>query len=542
MTLYNPHLLARQELIETFGARQALLDELLDDLRRGGGQHHLLIGARGAGKTTLLLRLAAAIEDDPQLTKQCIPLRFPEEQYNVARPSDFWMNAIEALGDALERQGDRSAAARLASSLAELDPLEEPERARRSLAILEAWAKQRQRLIVLLIDNLELILARLADSLWHLREALSLDNGLVLIGACSRFIEEAIDYQSPFYDFFHVHELGPISEDEARGMVRSLARRAHTPWVDEVLERDPGRFKALYVLLGGTPRALALLHAVLALDHDDRIERVLDRLLDQLTPYYKALFEDLPAQSQRVLDKVALHWHPITAAACQAATHLEINVVSAQLNRLVKQGVLTKVGLPGPGKLGFQVSERLFNLWYLMRANRRSRRRLSWFVEFLELVHGEQDLRRRAEELARAAPSERLSTPAKFLAFASAFPREALPRFVAFVLTCVSRGAIQEALELLVESGMAERWLPLYEAVRALADGGKARLDALAPEVRAPALALFDQLRDPASTTAPDLRDRGRYVIHDADAAPSRAAERQGTRPKGRRPRERPKA
>jgi energy-coupling factor transporter ATP-binding protein EcfA2 len=432
VTLYNPHLLARQELIDTFVAREPLLDELLDDLRRGGRQHHLLVGGRGSGKTTLLLRLAVAIEDDKQLTKRCIPLRFPEEQYNVSRPSDFWMNAIDALADALERQDDRVAAKQLESSLTELEPLEEDRRAKQALAVLEGWAQQTKRLIVLLVDNLGLVLDRLSKSLWALRETLSIDNRLAVIGASSKFLEETIDYQSPFYDFFHVHELGPLSEDEARRVVLALARRVNTPRVADVLARDPGRFKALFVLTGGTPRTLALLHTVLALDHSDRIDRDLDGLLDQLTPYYKARFDDLPSQSQVIVDKVALHWHPITAAECQAATHLDVNTVSAQLNRLVKSGLLAKVSLPGETKLGFQLSERFFNIWYLMRASRRLRRRLSWFVEFLRIFYGEEDLRRRAEELVRAAPRDSLSSPAKFLAFASAVPDEALRRRLEF--------------------------------------------------------------------------------------------------------------
>lgn len=444
MTLYNPHLRARQDLIETFVARQPLLDELIDDLRRGGGQHHLLVGGRGSGKTTLLLRLAAALEDDRQLARQCIPLRFPEEQYNVSRPSDLWMNAIDSLVDALERQDDHGAASQLESSLFELEPLDEDERARQSLAILEAWSRQARRLIVLLVDNLDLVLDRLADSLWELREALSSNNGLVVVGASSKFIEEAIDYQSPFYDFFHVHELGPLSEEEARCVVLSLAQRANTPRVAEVLERDPGRFKALHVLTGGTPRTLALLHTVLALDHGDRIERDLEGLLDQLTPYYKARFDDLPSQSQVIVDKVALHWHPITAAECQAATHLDVNIVSAQLSRLVKNGLIAKVTLPGPKKLGFQLSERFFNIWYLMRASRRLRRRLSWFVEFLRIFYGEEDLRRRAEELVRAAPPDSLDSPAKFLAFAAAVPDDALRRRLEF-----------RAIGLLAEQGVA---------------------------------------------------------------------------------------
>jgi hypothetical protein len=469
LTIYNPHLLAQEELIETFVARRPLLDELVDDLRRGGAQHHLLIGGRGSGKTTVLLRLAAAIENDKQLAKKCIPLRFPEEQYNVSRPSDFWMNAIDALVDALERQGDAAAAKQLESSLDELESLDEVERSRRSLALLASWAKQSKRLIVLLVDNLDLVLDRLSDSLWELREELSLDNRLVVIGASSKFLEETIDYQSPFYDFFRVHELGPLSEDEARAVVLSLARRANTPKVSDVLERDPGRFKALFVLTGGTPRTLALLHTVLALDRDDGIERDLDGLLDQLTPYYKARFDDLPAQSQVVVDKVALHWHPITAAECQTATHLDLNVVSAQLSRLVKIGVLTKVELPGPGKLGFQLSERFFNIWYLMRASRRLRRRLSWFVEFLRIFYGEEELRNRAEELIRAAPANSLSNPAKFLAFATAIPDEALRRRLEFRAICLLADKETFALRELVDlEGEDIHLAPVIDRVRAL--------------------------------------------------------------------------
>jgi hypothetical protein len=471
VTLYNPHILSRQELIETFVARQPLIDELLDDLRRGGSQHHLLVGDRGTGKTTLLLRLAAAIEDDKQLTRRAIPLRFPEEQYNVSRPSDFWLNAIDALIDALERQGDRVVTRQLEATLSELELLDEDVRAKRALAVLEGWARQTKRMVVLLVDNLDLVLERLAASHWELREALSSDNRLAVIGGSSTFIHEAIDYQSPFYEFFRVHELPPLTEDEARRVVLSLARRANTPQVAEVLEHDPGRFQALYALTGGTPRTLALLHTVLALGPSDRIERDLDGMLDQLTPYYKARFDDLAPQSQVIVDAVALHWHPITTAECQAATRLDLNTVSAQLNRLVKSGLLTKVALPEPGKLGFQVSERFFNIWYLMRASRRLRRRLSWLVEFLRIFYGEEDLRRRAEQLVRAAPAASLNSPAKFLAFASAVPDEALRRGLEFraieLLMNEGLAAVHEAMDL---GGEDVHMAPLVDRVRVLRD------------------------------------------------------------------------
>jgi hypothetical protein len=144
-----------------------------------------------------------------------------------------------------------------------------------------------------------------------------------------------------------------------------------------------------------------------------------------------------------IVDKVALHWHPITAADCQAATHLDLNTVSAQLNRLVKNGVLTKVSLPGATKLGFQVSERFFNIWYLMRASRRLRRRLTWFVEFLRIFYGEDDLRRRAEQLVQSTSADG-DSPARLLAFASAVPDGQLRRRLEF-----------RAIELMASEGIA---------------------------------------------------------------------------------------
>jgi hypothetical protein len=135
----------------------------------------------------------------------------------------------------------------------------------------------------------------------------------------------------------------------------------------------------------------------------------------------------------------------------------------------VKSGVLTKVSLPGPGKLGFQLSERFFNIWYLMRASRRIRHRLSWFVKFLRMFYGEEELRRRAEKLIDAVPPDSLSSPAKFLAFASAITDEALRRRLEFraigLLAEAGVAAIREVMDL---EGEDVHLAPVVDRVRAL--------------------------------------------------------------------------
>jgi hypothetical protein len=415
MTLYNPHFLARQVLIETFVARRDLLDELVDDLRRGGKQHHLLVGDRGSGKTTLLLRLAYAIEEDAKLKKRFVALRFPEEQYNISRAADFWMNCVDALADALEQSGCQAEARKLTSLVADDGS---------ALEVLEAWTKRSQRSIVLLVDNLGLVLERLRNEQWALRDALSRDNGLVVIGASPRIVEAAITYDAPFYDFFNIHQLAPLSEDEARAMVQALAQRDNTPRVSTVLEQDPSRFKALFALSGGSPRTVAALYTVLAMEARGDIEHDLQALLDQLTPYYKARVDELPAQSQLIVDVVALRWHPITAADCAKATGLKVNVTSAQLDRLVKSGMLAKVALRG-AKLGFQVAERFFNIWYLMRASRRQRAWLIGVAQSLKLFFSGEELEKRGEA---ALATEDVADPVRMLALASAIDENQLRR------------------------------------------------------------------------------------------------------------------
>jgi len=56
-----------------------------------------------------------------------------------------------------------------------------------------------------------------------------------------------------------------------------------------------------------------------------------------------------------------------------------------------------KVSLAKTTRAGYQASERFFNIWYLMRYTpRRTRRRLTWLVEFMRLWFSADDLQRQA--------------------------------------------------------------------------------------------------------------------------------------------------
>lgn len=109
IAVYNPSLSSDEELRNYFVARQTVLHRIMDDINREQQptppQHQLILGQRGMGKTTLLRRIAIATGEDPTLNQEWLPLTFPEEQYNIASPRDFWLNCLDALCDALERTG-----------------------------------------------------------------------------------------------------------------------------------------------------------------------------------------------------------------------------------------------------------------------------------------------------------------------------------------------------------------------------------------------------------------------------------------------------
>jgi tetratricopeptide (TPR) repeat protein len=409
LAVYNPDLLNKEDLIRGFVARKPLLDRLLDDLRRETRddtppQPYLILGQRGLGKTTLLRRLAYAIEDDPDLGAAWVPLVFPEEQYNVAMLSDFWLNCVDALGDAIERGGNL-AAYRALDARVEGMPGAEPERRRQALELLVAEADRLRKRLMLLIDNIDIVFDRLGDKDdWEFRRILSSEPRLLLIGASSRALEAVYDYGRSFYDFFQIHELKGLDEAETFELLQSLAEQTDQPGVAALLTRHPARIRTLRLLTGGNPRTLVVLFRILAQSPDGEVDRDLEQLLDLHTPLYKARFEELSTQAQQVLDAMAIHWDPLTAALLAEAARLPVNQVSAQLQRLEDSGVVEKTEWHGEKKAAYQIAERFFNIWYLMRASRRVRRKLIWLVKFLEIWFDQEELRTRAQAYLRKSP------------------------------------------------------------------------------------------------------------------------------------------
>ena len=408
LSLYNPSRLSDEEIVASFAARQAVFDRIMADIAsekpKSRAQHHLIIGQRGMGKSTLLARIAAELRTQAELSAVYIPLVFAEEQYAVDRLSKFWLNCLDSLADACEKAGDTVAPKRIDDLVRKLEsrPGSTAALDEGQSEILDAFlseAKTLKRRPVLLVDNLQLVFERISAQQQHvLRELLMRPGGPLLIGASPSPPPESQDYGAAFYDHFKTHYLPSLSVAEMRQLMLTLAEKFGNTTIRDRITRHPHRLSVLRQLTGGNPRTTVTLFFLYAEDFADTVFGDLENLLDRVTPLYKARFEELSPQQQVVGSAVANHWDPVTARQLADATSLPITGISPQLDRLERIGFIERVALHGESSTGYQISERFFNVWFLMRSSsRRKKREVEFLTRFIESFYEKDDRSRLAQ-------------------------------------------------------------------------------------------------------------------------------------------------
>lgn len=409
MLLYNPDRKNRQQLIDEFVVRTRIFNELFADLLDSKmtypEQHYLLVGQRGSGKTTLLTRLRYAIEDEPGLKRWLIPVAFSEEQYNISELANLWesiaayledYHGFEGLTEAIEAHSSKTDFESIAFDLL--------------IKVLERKGKK----LVLFIDNIGDMLARFDElEVRRLREILQTKPHIRLIAGSSVLIESTLDYHQPLFEFFKVIQLKGLTNEETITLLRKMAAVHHqTEKIERIIQETPARIEILRRLSGGIPRTIALLFEVFMDNEHGSALTDLEQVLDAVTPLYKHRMDDLPAQQQKIVHAVAIHWDPISVKDLKERVRLESKVISAQLRQLEKNQVIEKIPTDTKNHL-YQIRERFFNIWYLMRYGRKQdRRRVIWLVKFLEMWCDPKELEERIRNYADGAKTGKMDQKA----------------------------------------------------------------------------------------------------------------------------------
>ena len=387
--LYNPAQLTPEELKASFVAREETLAELVrvtgEQVPGRPCQHMMLIGPRGMGKTTLGLRFLYEVEDDAELSAQWQPVAFHEESYGISSLAEFWLTALQHLTRAT---GDPRWADR-ADSLAE-DQGDTERLAAYALAALLDFSEASGKRLILFVENLDAVFGQLRSEreVHALRASLIERPEILLLGSANAVFEAIRSYGEPFYEFFRLFTLRGLDEADARRMLEAVARSEGKPEIAATLRGEHGRLETIRRLTGGNPRLLVLSCRMLVESPLGSAIEDLEQLIDEQTPYFKARIEDLPGQARKVFHCLAEGWRPMLAKEVAAAAKLTSSHASAQLKQLLEKGYAHEVRLPGGKRTRYEVSDRFYNIYYLLRFSRTERDRLERLVAFLSDLFG----------------------------------------------------------------------------------------------------------------------------------------------------------
>ena len=393
--LYNPDSMSEEEIKETFVARQWMIDELVSMTERqpdgAGVQHILIIAPRGMGKTTVLLMVKFAIKDRG-FANRWQAVKFPEESYGVYDLSDFWLETLNLIASDTSDEELQKRAENLKAEYPNNDDLQEA-----ALAMIKDWRRKHKKRLVLLVDNLDMILEQINDERDNarLRELLMNDGTMMMIGCAVSHFREVREYDQPLYNFFKIYDLANLKFEQMQELLRRRAALDGRENFEEKLKENAGRLRVLEYFTGGNPRLVLMLYRVVTQSNISEVRRALEKLLDEVTPYFKSKVESLPAQQRKILDQIARVSsrtnEGLTPTEIAGAVRLTSNQVSAQLKRLSDDGYVRAANLRGRSSY-YTLSEPLYAIWHQMRFGRDARERMQWLVNFLKVWYDAKEV------------------------------------------------------------------------------------------------------------------------------------------------------
>ena len=387
---YNPGFADDEDLIRLFVVRQQCLDFILRTIDENNGpsnQHVLVVGPRGSGKTTLVRRVASELRTNSKYNGW-FPVIFAEESYEVSTPGEFWL-------EALLRLADQTKSERWCKAYNEIKLETDDVRVRdRALVQLLEFSTERGKRILLIVENLNMLLG---DQLkghdaWDLRHTLVNEPRIMMLGTAITRFSEISNSGKAWFELFAVHTLDPLSPMECSVLWRAITGRSlpHT------------QFRPMQILTGGNPRFVRILAEFAHGDSFRDLMNDLIHLIDEHTEYFKSQLDTLPANERKAFVALLDLWDPVTAREVARNARMPVSTASAYLNRLISRGAVSLVEPSGRKKL-YQSTERLYNIYYLMRKRGHPSNRVRAAVRFMVQFYSRRQLVKSVARLAREA-------------------------------------------------------------------------------------------------------------------------------------------
>jgi tetratricopeptide (TPR) repeat protein len=351
---FNPHAMADSQVRVLSTGRDRLISAVVEALTGGPGvrQQVLVTAPRGFGKSFFARAVQLAIADDERQARVTI---LPEEQRNVSTPSSLLREIARGLKGA--------PAGSVAGQFLDDFPGAWEEARTELEAALAAFDPNIVQIVV--IENFDELVSQVfgdPSDQSKLRALLAESEQLALLAtATSAHFDQ--DYEQRLFHAFAKFSLLPWTEDDH---LLYFERRAVLEG-REPAALDRGKIRALAQFTGGAPRMVVALANLLIEDDPLSAAALLDKLVDDLTPYYQALIDQMPPRTKTLFDALIRLSEPCSQSDLAVRVGTTQNRIAQHFAWLRERHLVVGKKRTGGRDYLYQVSDRLFVQYYRKR-------------------------------------------------------------------------------------------------------------------------------------------------------------------------------
>ena len=361
-----------------FVQRHKLVDVWLERLRDSiltGVKHHMLaVGPRGCGKSHLVALLISRLRKDSTVTERVRIAWLPEDE---TTPS-FWKFLLRIL---------RALNAEYKGAFPPLirDELADASDDRRSSLLTDYLLKKLDgRTLLVVVENLDDVMRGLkSEGQKRWRAFLQEHPVAATLATAQQLTEDLSDRDRPFFNFFQIEHLLPLSAAEALDLLRRIAIHTGNTDLNAFLQTAAGRarVRAIRHLAGGSHRVFIILSEFATREKLDDLVTAFEELLDELTPYYQERLRWLPDQQREIVEFLCRQARTVPVKEIAGELFLTEQTAAAQLKGLKDKGYVMAESVGRESR--YELAEPLMRLCVEVKDPRKEPIRL--VVEFLRI-------------------------------------------------------------------------------------------------------------------------------------------------------------
>lgn len=348
MTFFNfiPNLSNRDDLEKISIGQNKIVRDCIERIKKIACNKStcqiLFLGPRGIGKSHMLLRILHGLSDSDNV----VPIKLTGDDYTISNLDVLCRRILDMLNIPCK---NRDAVSYCRYRLREL--------------------KNNNKHVVLFVDNLQLLFENISPDLGNLRSIIQSDQSLSIVGSAVTSFDAITSHDEPFYKFFDTNNIKSLTEKQTFELIE---KRLILTGKDHLLPSLNHHIKYIQLLVNGNPRLIHMLTNIIIRNNSlGSHEENTALLLDELTPVYRGRMEAMSPQQRRIFDVIAMSDKQLsTTDIAERLNILKPSIVVAQLHRMQEDGMVEKRKLPNKKNIRYNITERLFKMWHVMRQTR----------------------------------------------------------------------------------------------------------------------------------------------------------------------------